>query len=99
MNGETQEGRAGCWRADREPDGRRSELGEFAEALGVSAGALGNYIRGDREPSFEFLVQVGRVTGADMNWLVMGVEEGGDAGARGRRARLPIGSIRSSCRA
>ena len=59
-------------------------LGEFAEMLGVSAGALGNYVRGDREPSFEFLVQVGRVTGADMNWLVMGEDEGSDGEGGGR---------------
>ena len=70
------------------PEGRT--IAEFADALGVSHRTLGNYIRGERDPSFDFLVKLGRVTGADMNWLMMG-EEGGNGGKQkaSRRQSAP----------
>lgn len=59
-------------------------LTEFAAELGVSDRTLGNYIRGDREPSFDVLVKIRRVTGVDINWLLTGEEGGGRVPASGQ---------------
>ena len=50
---------------------------EFAAALGVSDRTLGNYIRGDYEPSFSFLMSLHRQLGVDINWLMTGEEGDG----------------------
>lgn len=55
-------------------------LADFSSELGVSDRTLGNYIRGDREPSYDFLVRLKEKTGVDLNWLLAG--DGGRAVAR-----------------
>ena len=52
------------------PDG--VSVADFSEEIGISDRTLGNYIRGDREPSFEFLERLRRIAGVDLNWIVSG---------------------------
>ena len=48
---------------------------EFAEFIGVPGQTLGNYLRGNREPSFDFLLRLRQKTDIDINWLLTGVAE------------------------
>ncbi|MBL4598557.1 MAG: helix-turn-helix domain-containing protein [Rhizobiaceae bacterium] len=46
--------------------------GDFAQRIGVAVGTIGNYVRGDREPSTDFLLRLRNKTGVDLNWLLTG---------------------------
>lgn len=52
--------------------GKDQTLEQFAQKIGVSSRTLGNYLRGEREPSYEFLRRVRTICGADINWLITG---------------------------
>ncbi|WP_375588074.1 S24 family peptidase [Hoeflea alexandrii] len=47
---------------------------EFAEEVGVAEATLGNYLRGEREPSYDFLRRLRERRGVDINWLITGEE-------------------------
>ena len=48
---------------------------EFAEFIGVPGQTLGNYLRGKREPSFDFLIRLKQKTDIDIDWLLTGDAE------------------------
>jgi len=52
--------------------GKDQTLEQFAQEIGVSSRTLGNYLRGEREPSYDFLRRVRTICGADINWLITG---------------------------
>jgi transcriptional regulator with XRE-family HTH domain len=52
--------------------GKDQTLEQFAQDIGVSSRTLGNYLRGEREPSYDFLRRVRTICGADINWLITG---------------------------
>jgi transcriptional regulator with XRE-family HTH domain len=52
--------------------GKGQTLEQFAQEIGVSSRTLGNYLRGEREPSYDFLRRVRSICGADINWLITG---------------------------
>lgn len=52
-------------------------LENFADEIGVSSRTLGNYLRGEREPSYDFLRRLRTACGADINWLITGEGNGG----------------------
>jgi phage repressor protein C with HTH and peptisase S24 domain len=45
---------------------------EFADEIGIADATLGNYLRGEREPSYDFLRRLRAVRGVDINWLITG---------------------------
>ena len=45
---------------------------DFAEEIGVAEQTLGNYVRGEREPSYDFLRRLREKRGIDINWLITG---------------------------
>lgn len=47
-------------------------ISDFAEALGVAEQTLGNYVRGEREPSYDFLRRLRENHSVDINWLITG---------------------------
>ncbi|WP_290776690.1 S24 family peptidase [Hoeflea sp.] len=47
-------------------------LADFAEEIGISNSALGYYVRGEREPSYDFLKRLRLARGVDINWLITG---------------------------
>ena len=49
---------------------------EFSEAIGVSVVTLSNYETGKRSPRAEELIKIREVTGADLNWLIVGKGSG-----------------------
>jgi len=75
-------------------------LSDLASALEVPSGTLGNYVRGEREPSFEFLVRLRRLTGIDVNWLITGEGEAridpDSPAARADRTTVPHYSVQAS---
>lgn len=52
--------------------GKDQTLEKFADEIGVSSRTLGNYLRGEREPSYDFLRRLRTACGADINWLITG---------------------------
>jgi len=52
--------------------GREEKQAEFAERLGFPETTIGNYLRGDRVPTADFLSRLREKTGADINWLLTG---------------------------
>nr|WP_170132330.1 S24 family peptidase [Hoeflea marina] len=45
---------------------------DFASEIGVAEATLANYIRGEREPSYDFLRRLRELRGIDINWLITG---------------------------
>lgn len=45
---------------------------EFAKRLGFPETTIGNYVRGNRAPTADFLSRLREKTGADINWIVTG---------------------------
>lgn len=60
---------------------------DFARRIGESDSTLGNYERGSRTPSADFLARLKEATGVDLNWLVSG-----DLSSQSQRQALSIGS-------
>ena len=53
---------------------------ELARRLGISSSAVGMYEQGRREPSADMLVQLARVFGVSVDYLLTGRPEAGETG-------------------
>lgn len=47
-------------------------IAEMADHLEMPLNTLNNYIRGDRDPSFQFISKLASIDHVDMNWLLTG---------------------------
>tara|TARA_R110002020_G_scaffold47651_1_gene135552 strand:+ start:9074 stop:9763 length:690 start_codon:yes stop_codon:yes gene_type:complete len=56
------------------PEGQNNA--DFAAEIGVADATLGNYLRGEREPSYDFLRRLRERRGVDINWLITGEGKG-----------------------
>lgn len=62
---------------------------DFAEALAMGTEAYSLYERGSGKPPFEKLVQIHQVTGASLDWLVLGIEPVDQAAPEKPKSKRP----------